>query len=112
MDKNRKREMLREYKERKQQQGVYAVRCAATGAVWTAVSRNLDKQHNTTWFQLRQGGHPNKAMQAAWNAHGEAAFAYEILEEVKDDNPLLIASLLKDREVQWRKELNAEKAVG
>ena len=112
MDKNRKREMLREYKEREKQQGVYAVRCAATGAVWTAVSRNLDKQQNGTWSQLRQGGHPNKAMQAVWNAHGEAAFAYEILEEVKDDNPLLIASLLKDREAEWRKELNAEKAVG
>jgi hypothetical protein len=112
MDKNRKRDLLREYKEREKQEGVYAVRCTASGQVWTSASRNLDKQHNTTWFQLRANGHPNKDMQAAWNTHGEGAFTYEILEEVKDDNPLLIAALLKEREAEWRKELGASRAVG
>ena len=112
MDKNRKREIAREYREREKTQGIYAVRCTPTGEVWVGSSRNPDKQQNTTWFQLRLGGHPNKALQAAWNNHGDAAFTYELLEDVKDENPLLIDSVLKDRDTHWRKELGAERIVG
>lgn len=112
MDKNRKREIAREYREREKTQGIYAVRCTPTGEVWVGASRNPDKQQNSTWFQLRNNGHPNKVLQAAWNAHGDTAFTYEMLEDVKDENPLLIDSLLKDREALWRKELGAERIVG
>jgi hypothetical protein len=31
------------------------------------------------------GGHPNKALQADWNALGEAAFSYEVLDTLKAD---------------------------
>ena len=51
-------------------------------------------------------------MQAAWNVHGDASFRYEILEEVTNENPLLIPSLLKDREKHWRTELNAAAVTG
>jgi hypothetical protein len=44
---------------------------------------------------------------AAGNAHGDASFRYEIVEDVTDDNPLLIPSMLKDREKHWRAQLNA-----
>jgi hypothetical protein len=41
-------------------------------------------------------------MQAAWNAHGEAAFAYEILETLDDDTaPLLLRDLLEERRQHW-----------
>ena len=46
------------------------------------------------------------------NAIREAGFADEIVEEVKDDNALLIDTLLKERDAHWRKELRAEKLVG
>jgi hypothetical protein len=35
-------------------------------------------------------------------------FCYEVLEEVKDDNPLIIGDLLKEREAAWRQELGAK----
>jgi hypothetical protein len=35
-----------------------------------------------------------------------------VLEEVKDENALLIASLLKEREQLWRTELSADKVYG
>ncbi len=107
MDNASKKDAIRGYKERKQLQGVFAIRCDASGEVWVGSSRNLDALQNREWFALRSGLHRNKAMQAAWNAHGDASFRYEILEEVTDENPLLIPSLLKDREKHWRAELNA-----
>eukprot|EP01036_Dinobryon_divergens_P059175 gene59175-78960_t len=37
-----RRDLVRDYKERKSVAGVYAVRCAPSGEVWTAGSRNID----------------------------------------------------------------------
>ncbi len=107
MDNSRKKELARAYKEQKPTPGIFAVRCTATGAVWVAKAPDLGKRQAGLWFQLGMGGFPGKSLQEAWNTHGEAAFAFEILEEVTDDNDLLIPALLKEREAHWRKELNA-----
>jgi hypothetical protein len=114
MDKDRKRRIVRDYKERKVSPGIYAVRCTATGEVWVAPSRNLDAQQNGFWFALRLGTHPNKALQAVWNAEGEAAFAFEIVERIDDEEltPYLLDALLKERVRHWRAELGAGLAVG
>ena len=110
MSNARKKELLREYKETAQRAGIFAVVCGDRR--WTGTSRNLDKQKNSLWFQLGMGNYPNAELQKAWKDAGEAAFAYEVLEEVKDDNALIIGELLKEREAAWRKELNAEKVAG
>ena len=110
MDKGRRKEIARNYKERALQQGIFAVRGA--GRTWVSASRHLDTQQNGLWFQLRQGGLPNAELQAAWNAHGEAAFVFEVLEKVTDENSLLIDSLLKEREKHWHAALSADKVLG
>lgn len=110
MDNARKKEMLREYKETPQRAGVFAVVCGERR--WTGATRNLDKQKNSLWFQLRMGNYPNADLQKAWNEAGEAAFTYEELEEVKDDNALIVGELLKEREAAWRAQLAAEKFAG
>jgi len=110
MDNARKKEMLREYKETPQRAGVFAVACGDTR--WIGTARNLDKQQNSLWFQLRMNGFPNPDVQKAWNAKGAESFRYEELEEIKDDNALIIGELLKEREAAWRKEFGAEKLVG
>jgi hypothetical protein len=61
---------------------------------------------------LRAGNHPNRALQGAWKEHGEISFRYEVLEEVTDENPLLIDSLLKERAAHWRAMLRADPVVG
>jgi hypothetical protein len=111
MDNARKKALSREYKERKLSPGIFAVRCTGTDAVWVAATRNLDKQQNSLWYQLRTGMHFNKAMQAAWNSHGEASFAYEVLEEIEGDDPGMVGLVLKEREAHWRKTLDAGNAA-
>src|SRR5262245_13856136 len=114
MDKSARRAALRQYKEAKTAQGVFAVRCTATGETWVGVSRNLDQQQNGIWFQLKLGGFPNPALQHAWRAHGEAAFVYERLEVLddKDLSPTAIGLMLKDADKRWRERLDAEKVTG
>jgi hypothetical protein len=114
MDKQSRRQVVRDYKERKISQGIFAVRCTVTAEVWVGQSRNLGQQQNGIWFGLRQGGHPNPTLRAAWAAHGEAAFAFEVLETIpdRDLSAYALANLLKDRDTHWRAQLAAPKIVG
>lgn len=107
MDNARRQELARAYREQKTRQGIFAVRCAATGDVWVAAAPDLDKRQNGLWFQLRMGGFPGRALQQAWNAHGEPAFAFEVLEEISDENAGMIPLRLKEREAHWRDTLGA-----
>ena len=114
MDKASRRELVRDYKERKVVAGVYAVRCAPSGEVWTAGSRNVDAQQNSLWFSMRNGSHINRPMQEAWTAHGESAFSFEVLERVDDEalTPQGVLDRLKVRQQHWLETLGAKKAVG
>jgi hypothetical protein len=114
MDKQSRREAIRDYKERAVSRGVFAVRCVPTGEVWVAASRNLDQQQNSVWFGLRSGGYVNREAQAAWTAHGEAAMAFEVLEVFDDEemSPIGRADLAKARAAHWREALGAKKLVG
>ncbi len=114
MDKQTRRQAVRDYKERKVPTGIFAVRCAATGEAWVGSSPDLAQQQNRIWFGLKQGGFPNRALLAAWAAHGEAAFSFEVLEAVDDEGLADYgrASLLKDRSAHWREALGASKIVG
>ena len=88
--------------------GIFAVRCSASGEAWVGPSRHLDTERNGLWFQLRLGTHLNKRLQESWNANGEAAFEYEILETLKDDiSPVLIKDALAERQKHWISELKA-----
>ena len=57
------------------------------------------------------GSFPGMSLQEAWNMHGETAFAFEILEEIRDENEEMIPLLLKEREALWRKELGARALI-
>ncbi|RAK60611.1 GIY-YIG nuclease family protein [Phenylobacterium hankyongense] len=114
MDKSSRRAAIRDYKERKAQAGIFAVRCLATGEVWVAVSRNLGQQQNSVWFGLRGGGYPNRAAQALWNAHGEAAFSFEVVEAIEDEDLSAYArdNRLKEALRRGLERLGAKKLVG
>jgi len=110
MSTERRRELVQAYKARKTRRGVYGVRCAAVGEAWVSASRNLDAQKNSLFFQLRAGNHPNRALQAAWKAHGEAGFAYEELAELADEarSDYALKADLEALEQEWRCKLGAK----
>lgn len=114
MDKQSRRQLARDFKEKRAPVGVFAVRCAASGEVWVGVSKNLEAQKRSLWMGMRWGQSFHRAMQAAWTAHGEVAMSFEVLEAV--DEPELtamgLADLLKARERHWIEALGAKKALG
>ena len=109
-----RKQLVRDYKERKVAAGAFAVRCAPSGQVWVEVSPNLHNRQNGLWFSLRLGSHPNRALVQAWKEHGEATFTYEVVEELPDDerSQWELTNALKDLSAKWRETLNAEKLTG
>jgi len=103
-----RRQAIKDFKARQVPRGIFAVRCAATGRVWIGSSPNLDAARNSLWFFLRHGYHFDKALQAEFNAHGDQAFHYEILEKLDDDlPPLAVKDLLKEKKLHWAAKLGA-----
>ncbi len=79
----RRKELVQAYRERPPRAGVYRVRNAVTGKVLLGSRLRLDGALESHRFQLAHGAHRNAALQRDWNAHGAAAFTFEVLEEVK-----------------------------
>lgn len=63
--------------------GVFAIRNLASGSVRVKTSRNVPGAINRIGFELRQGTHPDKSLQAEWNALGPERFRMDTLELVR-----------------------------
>ena len=103
-----RQEIKQELKQRKTPTGVFAVRCTTSGEIWVSGSANLVASRNGTMFMLRNGTHHNRAIQAAWNCHGEAAFQWEIVETFEEDlAAMAVRDTMRDRQKFWAQKLSA-----
>ena len=104
-----RRAAIAAYKERKPAAGIYALRCAASGAVWVGQTLTLGTVWNRHLFALRLGNARPAALQTAWNTHGEAAIGFDVLEELPEEElDFARDALLKDRLAHWRAALQAQ----
>ncbi len=89
--------------------GVFRVRDTVSGTALIGSSVDLPSMLNRQRFQLEMGGHPDKALQRAWDASSPEAFVFEVLDELeapdtagyepKDD--------LRELERLWRERLGS-----
>jgi hypothetical protein len=98
-------ELRRRYKEEGRPMGIFAVRNRASGKVLLGASQNLPGALNAARFQLRLGSHRNRELQADWNALGEDAFAFEVLDELERSPDRDAAEELKVLERLWMERL-------
>jgi hypothetical protein len=68
--------------------GVYAIRAGATGPMQVKSSRNVPGAINRLTFELRQGCHRDRSLQALWDARGAEGVTVQVLELVRErDDP-------------------------
>lgn len=79
---SRQREMKAAYKREGRPMGVYAVRNIVTNTAYLGWATDLDGILNRNRFELRMGGHTNKALEADLKAHGLDAFAFEVVDRL------------------------------
>ncbi len=97
------------YRQRPSVPGIYALRCLPGAQVWVGRAPDLATIRNRVLFVLRQGSSPHRALQAAWTVHGEAGFAFEVLEELDPEAlGLGLERELKARHKAWVERLGAK----
>lgn len=70
---------------------IYRITCTTNGKFYIGSTANKNQRWARHRKDLRDGKHVNKHMQASWNAHGEASFLFECVEEVDTAVDLLVA---------------------
>lgn len=70
---------------------IYRITCTANGKFYIGSTVNKAQRWARHRRQLRDDTHPNKHMLAAWQAHGETAFVFEVLEDVAEPAALFAA---------------------
>ena len=98
-----KKDIKKEYRERKKTAGVFQVRNTSNGKVLLGSSLNLAGPLNAHRFLLEIGRHLNAALQKDWDEYGPDSFVFEILEvvEVKDDPNFNLSDELTLLEQIW-----------
>ncbi len=108
MERSDRKAAIAEYRERKPEPGIYAIRCKASGEVWVGRAPNLPAIRNRVFFTLRLGSTPQRSLQEAWNTHGEETFAFEVLEVLDaEEVGLGWGRELKKRHADWVERLGA-----
>lgn len=87
MDKQRRRELMEEYKNRRPEMGVISFHCAATGELFLGASNDTKADFNSNCFQLDTKGHSNKRLQELWSQYGRDGFTLSVARVLKYEDP-------------------------
>lgn len=86
MDRQRKKELLQQYKEMKPEMGVYMFKSIKTNTVYLGCDKNIKATINGDRFKLKLNSHRCKKLQADWNENKEENFEVSIVEILPYDN--------------------------
>lgn len=75
-----RKKAVRDYKDTPRPAGVYRVQHIPSGRSLLGSSPDAPAMLNRIRFQLVTKGHPNRELQADWNADGADAFVFEVLD--------------------------------
>ena len=97
MNEDRK-QLKKDYQQKPRPMGVFLIRNNLTDKVFLAVGLDLNGLINRHRFQLQNGSHANKTLQADWNELGSANFAFEIVDQLTPRH---------EAGVEYRRELSS-----
>ena len=83
MDKNKKKELVSEWKERHPEIGVMGVKCVETGEEFYDSTKDSNHWFNRHRFELNAGNHRNKRLQELWNLYTESGFEFSMVSELE-----------------------------
>ncbi len=80
---DRRKELIRAYKETPKQCGVYRVYNMVSGKSLVGASRDIRARLNRHLAELKLGIHPNKPLLGDWQQLGAEAFVFETLDSLE-----------------------------
>jgi len=114
MNTERKKTLLREYKETPLPMGVFQIKNNVNGKLLLLKALNLPGIINRHQLELRRGLHRNTALQADWNQYGEDVFSFDILATLKPEEilPENYPSAVSDLLEEWLEKLQPYENAG
>ena len=82
-DRARRRQIIRDYKQTAKTIGAYCIRNMRDQRAFVGISRDVEARLNRHRFMLRTNTEDMASLQADWNAHGEDAFEFSLLQELE-----------------------------
>lgn len=113
MDKDRKREIISEYKQRKTTGGVYKVTNTANGRYLIKAEVDLQSFQNRFDFAQRMNTYLHPKMQKDHKEYGSQVYVLEFLEETEKkelESDMGFRDRLKRMEEAWAEKFDKEKA--
>lgn len=83
MERQSKKEIKDQYKNRTLVGGVYSITCNGSGRVWIKSTNDLEGQINKFNFFVSTNFCPEPTMRTDWNQYGADAFSFSILEKLE-----------------------------
>lgn len=105
MEKQRRKDLLEEFKQIKTYMGVIQITNKVSGKIYVAAYPNLKNRWFTIQAQLDMGRHANSQLQKDWKELGPEAFSYEVLEEKEADEVTDMRWERKQMEKPWLEKL-------
>ncbi|GGD55576.1 GIY-YIG nuclease family protein [Paenibacillus nasutitermitis] len=105
MDKNKRKELLEEYKQMKTFMGVIRITNKVSGKMYVDSYPNLKNKWLTLQAQLDMGRFANAKLQADWKELGSEAFIYEVLEEKETEGVADVRWEIKQLAKHWLDKL-------
>ncbi len=110
---NSRRDISREYKERRLHGGVYTITNTVSGKYLIGHAADLASMRNRFQFAVTTGSAVDPRLCGDWVELGAAAFRLDVLEEIEQQPEQSQADFLNDLqtlEQLWRANLDASKA--
>lgn len=111
MEKQRKKEIITEYKQKKSTGGVYRIYNKETGKGFIKGDENLEAVENRLLFSQKINSAFTIVMAREWAEYGPDCFAMEILEETKigdEESSRAFKDRLKKLEEKWKERYTPE----
>jgi len=90
MKNQNRKEIINEYKQTHRPMGIYQIENKVNGKILVGGSLNLDGIFNREKFTLKMGMHMNKELQKDWKEFGEENFLFEVLEQIKPREEIIL----------------------
>lgn len=86
MDKEKRKALIDEYKNREIEWFIVELKNKVTGISFLEVSKNPEATYNSLSLQLDTSNHPNKELLNMWKKYGKDSFIFSILEKMKTED--------------------------
>jgi hypothetical protein len=111
MDKERKKELVRQYLETKTPMGILAIKNIKENKIFLETSIDTKSKINSLKLQLATGGCRIRSLQQDWNKLGEDDFIFEVLEVLEydeDESKKDYSEELKILKMIWEERLDKQ----